>query len=591
MNFKQSVAVVNSAELHSKTSPCRWRAKQILQQTITLILSLPFLFFAILPNWSCTSADSKPDAYYDTLFKKLLVSFDRGAKDSSVAIADSFYRATGNPSGYFKYKYHNFLALYCYQKERIDESRMHLDTIIQVLENYHLTHKYPLAYANVLNARGNYYFNGNDPDKAFEFYSKSRIAAKEGGSSLCGFWDLSYRLGMVTYRQEKYEEAAGYFKESLVETANCPPDSQIYFKQQELLNNIALAYTHLNQYDSAAMYYLQALDTINIKGKNYAYSRRIANMSVMATGVVYGNLAKIYIARDMPDTAEKLLLQSIAINIQPGGDNRDAMFAQMQLAELYFKTYKFPQLSNMLGEVNTSLHKTQESSIGLRWRHLMYEYNKAINKPLISLAYLEDYLHLKDSTDAANKALKKTDYGRLFKDKDTEYQLNLLKKDNELNRLYLILTIGLSVISALIIVMVLNNYRKSKKNVNTLTLLNHQISDQKIKLEQTRDALYTSNQDKDRILHVVAHDLRSPISGIMMLSQLIKEEENDTSKNESLEMITNASQSLLSLTAELLEFSEDQQNETPAEKEAIDVCELAGQVTGLLQFKATAYLL
>jgi signal transduction histidine kinase len=162
----------------------------------------------------------------------------------------------------------------------------------------------------------------------------------------------------------------------------------------------------------------------------------------------------------------------------------------------------------------------------------------------------------------------------------------LLEKDNQLERVSLAVSVGFSVMALLIIVLVYTNARKTRKNVKKLSALNLLINEQKDDLEKTSADLRQSNRDKDRILQVVAHDLRNPVSGIMMLGSFLLEDETDPVKKETLSVIINASQSSQALINELLEYSGNALFEQEGKKEIIDINELVKQAKGLLQFKA-----
>ena len=67
--------------------------------------------------------------------------------------------------------------------------------------------------------------------------------------------------------------------------------------------------------------------------------------------------------------------------------------------------------------------------------------------------------------------------------------------------------------------LVWRNAQHSKKNVERLTKLNDTINSQNLQLEQALSLVQKRSEEKDSILHIVAHDLRSPIASIMMLTK------------------------------------------------------------------------
>jgi len=115
---------------------------------------------------------------------------------------------------------------------------------------------------------------------------------------------------------------------------------------------------------------------------------------------------------------------------------------------------------------------------------------------------------------------------------------------------------------------------------------NKRINNQKIALKTTLIKLEKSNQQKDKILRVVAHDLRSPIAAINALTDLCLMEESLTdSQKEYINLIKAASEQALTLSNEILD-STAIINETSLRKEETSVGAVVAQQVELLRFKA-----
>lgn len=122
------------------------------------------------------------------------------------------------------------------------------------------------------------------------------------------------------------------------------------------------------------------------------------------------------------------------------------------------------------------------------------------------------------------------------------------------------------------------SYKKGKKNIQALTVLNNQISEQKTELE-------INNKEKDRILHVVAHDLRNPVSGILYLSgEMADQRDEDWNPIEIFGMIRGASESAMTLINELLGYTNIVNGELV--KAPADIAKLVNDTVKLLEFKA-----
>ena len=534
----------------------------------------------------CNKFSSQKDVYYDSLLLPLTRGYAAGHDVKYKNKIDSIYAATPNPPARLKYLRASFLSGYYYDNEKGDLARAMLDSAIEAMETGELTEKYPLDYARLLNDKGDYCFFDKNLEKAFQYYYKSRSIRVSYKDDSCALSNETYHLGMVSFRQERYLESAEYFKQSISELNHCGQGFEVFNRHQEEYNNIALAYTRMGMNDSALEYYRHALDYIDTAGSHQGDIPKHVRQIEEAAGVVYGNMAKIFLAQQQFDTAERYLLRSVAINARPLYENRDAMFSNITLAELYYQQGKTEQVRTLMSDLRLALDTMENKQVEQRWFQLMYKLKKDARSPVEALTYLENYEKLRDSLFNAQQVLKKTDYGSMLKDQEAQYQIRLLKKDNQLSKLYLWSTFAVVGVAIFIIALVYYYYRRGRGNISTLTSLNLQVNEQKSQLEEAMVQLKENNDDKDRILRIVAHDLRTPINGIMMISDFALEEEDDPSKRESLNMIISASKNLLHLTNELLEFSGNASQVEKGTLEDANLNELLRQSIGLLMFKA-----
>lgn len=554
------------------------------QVTLKIILC----FFCAIILHSCTGK-SKPDGFYDEVVRKTTRLYNDDKRQGYAKFyLDSVFQANPTPSSYGKFIYYRCKATWAYFEMKTDSNYAYVDSMHQVLEKNHLEQKYPSLYANTLNAKGDYYFGQNDLAKSFEYYSQGKVVASRSKDS-CSMSDQNYHMGMVTYRQEKYTDAIQHFKDAMIFIGPCGQNEFALYRGAELLGNIGLAYTHVKNYDSALAYYKSAID-LAMSGSRKLNTEGSLKYAVIASGVQYGNMAKVYIAKNMKDSAEQLLLKSIVINDRPTFDHIDALYAYMQLAELYFSDKQLPLTVATLNKIADRLIKLEDNAtrreIRLRWLHLNYLYNKTIADANGAIGYLEAYQALKDTADADAKVLKQTDYGQLLKVKEAQYQIDLLKRDNAFNRIYLFVAIGWVCIILCVIGLVYSNYRKSKKNVGILTELNSRISQQKNQLEQAMYQLSESNNDKDRILYIVAHDLRNPISAMMSMIGFMREDELPDEHDEMLNMMNTAANVSMNLINELLQFSSNSMERPAGKKESADINALVANAVSLLKIKA-----
>jgi len=160
-----------------------------------------------------------------------------------------------------------------------------------------------------------------------------------------------------------------------------------------------------------------------------------------------------------------------------------------------------------------------------------------------------------------------------------EEQVNSLVLQSRHQFTLLVVAVIACLLALIILFVVRQNLRKTKK-------LNLQISSQNIKLKTALEALEQSRADNTHMLKVVAHDLRSPISGIYSLSELMMEEDYiSESHKEMLKLIKESSKDSLKLVNEVLQM---QFKTKVLDKTPVELADLVQRCVSLLRCSADA---
>ncbi len=540
----------------------------------TILLAFTYLF------WSCTGGEKK----YQHVITRANTLYDSAGYITARHYIDSVYNIGGAASHYFMLYRYNCLREWSFLIKHTDSSAMYADSMLSYILANRLETRYNDVYTGMMIVKGNFAYERGDLVAAFDYYSRARQITEQVKDQ-CQFIPQISCLGIITYRQKRYKEAITYFQEVYRATDSCTDDPSSFYKKEEMWMNIGLAYAQMKEYDSAMKYYAASLDYVAQGEKLYPGSMEVKHFMVIAYGVLKGNIAKLYIQKQQPDTAIQLLHESIHANDSFNFDIKDAMYSRMQLAELYFDLDSLIQTKNVLNRMQVTLDTVPVSDIMLRKTHLWWKYYTRINDLAASTKSFERYKFLKDSVDAAEEKMRLTDYSMLLRERDTEHRLAMVKRDAELNRLYLGIFALLSALAGVIILLIYRNYSRERKNIKTLTNLNSQINEQKDALENAISQLQESITAKDRILHIVAHDLRSPISGIMTLNKRMLDRTEDERQQESLRMCINAAGSAMSMINEILD---DYSNTSSAKKytNRINISELVSNAVALARLRA-----
>ncbi|MBI5008938.1 MAG: tetratricopeptide repeat-containing sensor histidine kinase [Bacteroidia bacterium] len=161
-------------------------------------------------------------------------------------------------------------------------------------------------------------------------------------------------------------------------------------------------------------------------------------------------------------------------------------------------------------------------------------------------------------------------------------KIDLLNKDNSIKELKLkrikIISIGLTAIIALlvavffILLILLKQRRKHEellelnnqqivKQRDSIEMQNRQLTDANERLEKSEEELKRTVQTKDKLLSIIAHDLRNPFTALIGLTELLNENSEKIGKeelNQYVSMINDSSHKLLLLIENLLAWARSQ---------------------------------
>ena len=496
-----------------------------------------FLLFTCLSLLACRHQKQKPvqearelEAYFRTI-EPAARPFAAADADSAIYIYDSIVHSLQDSPVIFSFMRYDFMySLNTLVTKDNGKAALYLDSAIRYLEHHRLTTQYPTVYFNALCRKAELALFQENYNQAYEYYLKAKQWAFANLTS-CEVADYSYSLAMVLYRQQKYPESGSYFKESFEQYSACRrPVSAVAYRRQEIADNIGLCYVKTKQYDSALAWFDLALMVIQQHRDSLGFQQD------MARAVIWGNMAKVYVALDKLDTAAALFKKSIATNLAKRYDNMDAQLAQAQLAEVYEKQNRYADMFTVLQQLRTGLDTLANPAATLSWKRLMSDYYRHAGRLPEEHRYYREYITMRDSIRDAETAALQTNVTQQIRDKEKELEIALLKKNNQLNKTYLLITISLAVIAVLIIAVFYYIFRKTAR-------LNRQISAQKEELEQL-------NHVKNRLFSVISHDMRAPVNALSAFVTVL--EETDQSK-ESLIRFSNQLKKKLAYTSGMME--------------------------------------
>jgi len=537
------------------------------------ICLLPVFFFSSCgqKNGARTGISTTFKPVYDTV----TVLFASNRLDQGIYYLDSAMKHISHANLNDWYKAYAFHYTFEYKQKRdFKKAVLYADSMLSVINQNVNDAQYVTNYVDANFLMGDAYFSMQQYNDAYQHFFKGYSIGKDNLNK-AALADYNYRMGMIMYKTENYKFAADYFKESYRYTDKTKGNFTSFYGNQELLDNIALSYKHNNQTDSAIVYFNKALKFIDQYGPQFRdRTKRIE----VARGVIYGNEAEVLVLKNDYAGATDLLKKSIAINLQPHHDYNDAELTEIKLAQLYYDHNEDSALISLLNAMRPHVDTIKNETAMADWNRLMSRYYLRKKEPLKALNYLETYNTINDTNLKKLNSLKQSDVNKQLDTFEKQQQIDDLNSKNKFQKIYLLVISLFSVMTLIIILLIYRNWKRSKKDVLQVNVLNEQVKKQNIVLE-------ANSQEKDRMLRSVAHDLRNPLGGIASLTAIMVDEEYRDEQKEQLNLIKETSFNALELINEILEATN--MVSVQLNLEWIDINQLAGNSIELLRFKAS----
>ena len=393
-----------------------------------------------------------------------------------------------------------------------------IENFLRALNIYsRIENKYGLGYT--LNNIGQVYLKLKNFNKASEYFDQAMEVGKNTQNKHTILYTYN-NLGFLNLEQAKFQEAEKFFKKSIEIAENVSNKNW----EATAYSGLGQTYYHLGSIDKAAKEFKKSLNL------------RLEIKEMKGISEIYYYLSKMSASSEKLDSAMYYL--NISQNIA-----KDAGIKGQLLDN--FKLYK--ELFTQQGLLDSALFY-QSSYIELREKQ--YDENSA------------------RSIDGIQHEIKEEQIARELVTKD----MQLAKKSFQLN-FFIALAIFISLIAAVVFWF----YKSQKKLGKALKIKNYKISKQKDEIIRKNEELSTLNIEKNDLISIVSHDLKSPLNNIRALIGLI-----DLSplppKNRSaefLEMINESTIRLTNMIEKILDVEAIESKKLNIKLEKINLSEIA----------------
>ncbi|MBU8891347.1 MAG: tetratricopeptide repeat-containing sensor histidine kinase [Bacteroidales bacterium] len=413
--------------------------------------------------------------------------------------------------------------------------------------------------ARVLNSLGNTYKRVGDYKKSVEYFISSLKIYTEISDSVKVSYVMN-NLGVLYLEMGEYEKSLDFHLQNLEVRRKLGVDKELIFKT---LMNIGAVYRETNENNKALDYYKEAINLID-KNTNKYYQLSLLQ-----------NMGDIYQIKRYFKSAKNYYLKALEIEEEIGEQDRLIYTLQglgnvLIIERNYNEGFAYLLRAYNLAKDQGNLLKWKNLSESLIWAYqitgdykngLYYQkIYQSVSDSLLGLEKIKQITELEHRYDA-----EKREQQIAFLEKEQEIQkLNYSKKTIEANKKNFQKNI-LIIFVVFAIVFVAFLIRKNKK-----------IIDQRAEIVDQNEKLLESNNTKDRLFQIIAHDLRSPLISMESITQLIPywvEEQDFDSLSKLSKTLEISVNNVLSLIDNLLNWALNQQGEFPYKPENIDLKE------------------
>lgn len=430
---------------------------------------------------------------------------------------------------------------------------------------------YEKGLAMALENLGWIYYRRGIYSNAFELSQQALDINKQLGDSVAVARCLN-NVGAISYEKGLYAEAINHFGNGY-RIADKMRDEETVVRS---LNNVAFAYLSLKDLDSARFYANKALENSHINRQGYmpAFSYRILGD----------------IAVEQKNLQEALKHYTEAVRISEDTDNYFIMASTLhRIGKVYTEQKNYSRALEVLNR-NAKIAKENGYADELeRTYKLISDINHAMNKKDLAFDYLKRHLEIHDSliNQRTNEqlALLNAEFESELKQSQIELLMQETKvKEEELSsqKAWGYIYIGFFLVGLMFAVILYYSNKRIKK-------INQQLKEKTEEVGMQATQLSSINKTKDKLLSIISHDIRSPLSSLRGMLSIAQS--GNVTTDEFAKLTTRIGSQLDSVYEDLgnlLQWTQSQLQGLNVKPEKFDLKAVTDDVVDLFQTTAKA---
>ncbi|WP_170864358.1 sensor histidine kinase [Fodinibius roseus] len=395
------------------------------------------------------------------------------------------------------------------------------------------------------------------------------------------------RLGSISYEQENYRKSIDFYSRSWRLSADCSAHSDFSWFRRTFnhYHHLASNYRELQMPDSALYYDEWALALLEEAESSGRFSENANHRHYLkqAKGVAYGNMGTSNKEFGREEEAERFWKKSIAINERSGYANEHAELTRLRLAEYYVNAGRLKEAKTELEQTREWLDEVSSEKVELSWWRVRWKWLARAGNEAQEYAAYRQYMELQESKLQNKVDTGATDIAAQIRLSEQQHEIGRLQRESELGEMYLLMAVIVSLLTIVILFLIWRNWSQSKKNVQELADLSKQVFNQKLQLEK-------SNKTITRIMNMVVHDLRNPLTGIKGISSMLRSDEKLADEHKKMiGLIHDSSNHAMELINELMDsniLEELENGYKSKKKERTEMRPFLKRCVDVLQFRA-----
>ncbi|AXT54736.1 hypothetical protein D1815_02845 [Aquimarina sp. AD1] len=424
--------------------------------------------------------------------------------------------------------YYNTKELIARKSNEYNKAIIYADSVISFLNKTNNEIGIPTRYQNI----GLYHFNLSNYEESAKNLLKA-IQLKEGQNNILDLEDIYYFLGRTYLRWEHYDTAIKYINKSIPIAKERGDNYVLLLCYSELVK----CYQKLNKNDDAIRVADYALKLARDQ-KDYVQMSEL----LKEKGWIYFEYLK------QNDKAEIYFKEAYQIAKKSKDDS--TLYASIRgLIEIYLHEKEYEKVKSYLKSFENITNKINSIHYTQKFYQVSSRYYQKTGQSFLALNQLKKYYSIKDSISSEQVMVKVADLEKKYDTKKKELEIVTLNKQKEeqeqitkqaktkqylylLAAVFLLLLLGIGAWA----------FRKLRKQ---------------------QKELVSTNQVKNRLFSIIAHDLRGMIIPFQRSGKILKyhiEKGNHEKTIELSQSLEQNSESLSNMLDNLLNWSLEQMN-------------------------------